>query len=313
MKKTIYSAILFLIIGLFLPQFTLAIGQMTKPIVFEDVLRGQEVQETLLLSNSEEKEVVYGLMASGDIKDWTTFYSTDNLENSIKEIKIPAKSQINVLVKFNVPKDTPNGTYTGQAAIFINPEQGDQTKEMNVAVGLSVGREVTINVTDKENIKFETTIIPLKYAIGKGKPLNIKVIYDNQGNVSIKPDIQLKITEISTGNVVQNVIYPYPENEEAVKPFERKEFKNLIEWQTTGQENGKYKAEIKVIFNGVTYKEKSFRFDIGTDIMAMLLGSISFLGGGNLTFGWLVMGSIILIIAGTLVFFTKKPQPLKVE
>ncbi len=312
MKKIICSTIILLTLGFLLPQLAFGIGQMTKPIVFKDVLRGQEVQETLTLFNSEEKEVIYGLAAEGDIRNWITFYSVDNLENPIKEIKILAQSQINVLAKFKVSNDTPNGTYTGEVIIFTNPEPKEKEEGMSVSVGLSIGRDVSITVTDKEIIKFETTIIPLKYGVGRGEPLKIKVIYDNQGNVSIKPDIQLKITQVSTGKIVQNVIYPYPEGENAIKPFERKEFSNLIEWPTAGQENGKYKAEIKVLLNGKTYEEESFRFDIGVDIMALLLANIALLGGGNLMFGWFVIGGILIIIAGILIFFNKRPELLKV-
>ena len=311
MRKIILLTITFLLLSFVFPQLALAIGQMTQPIVFKDVLRGQIVQETLTLYGSEEKETAYGLVADGDIKNWTTFYFPEGLENPIQEIKIPAQSQVNVIAQFQVPEDMPNGTYSGTVAIVSLPEKTEEGEGISASVRLRVDREVSITVTDKEIIKFETTIIPLKYGVGKGEPLKIKVIYDNQGNVAIKPDIQLKITQLSTGNVIHNAIYPYPEGEEAVKPFERREFPNLIEWQTAGQENGKYKAEIKVLLNGNLIEEESFRFDVGVDIMALLLANIALLGGGNLMFGWFVIGGILIIIAGILIFFNKRPELLR--
>ncbi len=308
--KTIVILTALIILGFILPQTSFAIGQMTKPIVLKDVLRGQTVESTLILYNSEEKEVVYQLIAEGGIKNWTAFYLPTDLENPISEIKILAKSNIKAVAKFTVPKDTPNGEYTGEVAIVTLPEK-KQNEGISASVGLKVGREVLITVTDKEIIKFETTIIPLKYGVGKGELFKIKVIYDNQGNVTIKPDLHLKIIQIRTGNVVHNAIYPYPEGEELVRPLERKIFENLIEWQTAGQENGKYRAEIKVLLDGKTYKEESFRFTIGVDI-EKLLAAVAFLGGGNLTLGWFIIGAIFLIIAGILTAIYKNPNILNI-
>lgn len=316
MSKSKFSKVILstIIASIFLlPQLSFAIGQMTKPIVLENVLRGQEVIETLYLFNSGGKEVIYQLKADGQIADWPSFYKFEdkNLENPITEIQIPAQSRLEIIVKFAIPKDTANGTYNGVVVIIEMPEAEEEKKGISAAVGASIGREVSITVTDKEILKFETTIIPEKYGVGKGEPLKIKVIYNNQGNVSIKPNLHLKITQLNTGKVVHNAIYPYPEDEKPVKPFERKEFPSLIEWQTAGQENGKYKAEIKVLLNGKLIEEESFRFDIGIDIAKLLLGAIGFLGGGNLILGWFVIGGIVLIIAGILSLFSKKPQLLK--
>lgn len=305
MKKTIYLIVILLTLGFLLPQSVFGIGQMTKPIVFKDVLRGQEVQEILVLFNSEGKEAVYKLEAEGEIKDWTTFYSISDIKNPIKEIKIPAKSQIKALAKFKAPNDAPNGTYAGEVAIFSLPEPVEGKKGVAVGVGLRVDRDVSIAVTDKEVNKFETTIIPLKYGVKSNEPLKIKVIYDNQGNTAIKPDIHLKITQLSAARMIHSAIYPYPENETAVKPLERKIFPALIEWPTAGQENGKYKAELKILLNGKTYQETSFRFTVGVDI-EKLLAIISFLSGGNLMLRWSVIGGILLVLFGILTLLSKK-------
>lgn len=312
-KRIVIFVVVLSIFSFVLPQTSLAIGQMTKPIVIENVLRSQEVTAILYLVNSGDKELTYQLKTEGEIANWASFYKIDdeNLENPITEILISPQSKIEAVVKFTIPQDTPNGEYTGEVVIISAPTKDKETGKMIVSVSEMIGREVSITVTDKEIIKFETTIIPLKYGVANGEPLKIKVIYDNQGNVSIKPDIQLKITQISTGKIVQNVIYPYPENETAVKPFERREFPNLIEWLTAGQENGKYRAEIKVLLNGKVIEEESFRFDIGVDIMALLLASIANLFGGNLTLAWFVIGGIILLIAGILALVNKRPELLK--
>ena len=302
-KRTTIFFITLLILSFALSKIVLGIGQVTKPIVIKDVLRGQEVTTSLHLINSEDKEVVYELRAEGEIADWASFYeiSDRELKNPINKIKIPPNSHLNVIVKFKIPNDIPNGEYKGEAVILTVPE----AEEKGVSIRLRVGRGISIIVTDKEILKFDTAIIPLKYGIGKNEPLKIKVIYNNQGNVYIKPDIQLKIIQLSTGKVVHNAIYPYPEGENPVKPFERKVFENLIEWPTTGQENGRYKAEIKVLLDNKVIQEDDFRFTLGFD-WSKFFAFLAFIGGGNVVLGWFVIGGIFFALAGILVLISKR-------
>ncbi|MCK4454103.1 hypothetical protein KAU51_02030 [Candidatus Parcubacteria bacterium] len=310
MKKIIYLIIILLILSFVLPQITLGIGQLTKPIIIKDVLRGQEVTAILKLFNSGDKEVTYQFKANGDIKEWASFYEIEdkNLENAITEIQIPAESSINAVAKFTVPEDTPNGDYSGEVAIVSIPVKDKETGKIMATVFQRVGRKVSITVTDEEIIKFDATIIPLKYGIGKNEPLRIKVIYDNQGNVAIRPDIQLKI--LKSNETIFNAIFPYPEDEKAVRPFERKVFENLIEWPTAGQENGRYRAEVKVLLNGEMIEEDDFRFIVGFD-WSKFLASIAVIGGGNIVLAWFIIGGVLAMLAGILAAFYKKPQFFK--
>ncbi|MCK4355398.1 hypothetical protein KAW43_03605 [Candidatus Parcubacteria bacterium] len=314
MRKINNLILIIFVLSFALPLSALAIGQVTKPIIIENILRDSQVTKILDLFNSENEEIFYGLKTEGEIADWVSFYKIDdiNLENSITEIQVPAESYVKAIVKFTVPSDAPNGEYSGKVYIFTTPTKNKDTGEMSITVGQRIGREVSIIVTDEEILDFNTFIIPLKYGVGKNEPLKIKVIYNNQGNVSIKPDIQLKITQINTGKVVQStVIYPYPENENPVRPFERKVFENLIEWPTDGKDNGRYLAELKVLLNNEVIKETDFRFQVGFD-WSKLFASIAIIGGGNLTLAWFIIGGILAIIAGILTVFYKKPKFLKI-
>jgi len=307
MKKTTILALV-LLLSLGLSQFVLAIGQMTKPIILKDVLRGQEVTARLTLYNSGEEEETYGLKAEGDVADWATFYNVEdeNLENPITEVSIPVKSQLKAIVKFSVPQDAPNGEYPGQVLVMTTLSEEEREEEgARVNVMESIGREVLITVTDKEIIDIETTIIPSKYDFAKKEPLKIKVIYYNKGNVALKPSIQLKVVRGTTNDIVSNVIYPFPEDKEAVKPLERRTFPALVEWQTTGQESGKYRAEISVLYNNKVIGEDDFKFSIGL-VSKNFLAAVSLLGGGNLTLGWFVIAGILLIIAAVLIVIDKK-------
>ncbi len=270
--KKITIFILAFTISFAFSQSALAIGMMTNPIVLKDILRGQQATAILILSNSEDKEITYELIAEGEIKDWASFYEVEDkdLENPITKIQIPAESSlVYATVKFEVPEDTPNGEYSGGVIIITVPEEEKEPGEVSAAMRLRVSREVLITVTDQEIVKFDTMVIPLKYVVGKNQPLEIKIIHHNQGNVLIKPDIQLKISR--SGETVSNVVFLYPEDENPVRPLERK-IMPLIEWQTAGLGNGAYQAEVTVLLGDEIIKETKFNFSVGMQIFWGIFG-----------------------------------------
>jgi len=314
MKKIIFTITVLLLLSFTLPQATFGIGQVTEPIVIKNVLRNSETTDTLILFNSGSEEVVYQLRAEGEINDWASFYQIDdtNLKNPITEILIPAKSRLDAIVKFKIPEDAPNGEYTGEIAIMTAPAKDKEAGEMTINVLQRIGREVSIIITDEEILKFETTIIPLKYGMGKDDPLGIKVIHDNQGNVSIKPDIQLKITK--SDEMVFNAIFPYPEDENPVRPLERKTLPSLIEWQTAGQESGIYNAEVKVLLDGEVTDKSNFGFNVGTVVKEdnSVLNFIANIGGGNMIFGYILIGGFFVVLATLLTAVNKKRRFLRI-
>jgi len=305
MKKIIFVIATILLFSFISTQSVHAIGMITEPIVVKDILRGQETSATLSLLNSEDKEVTYGLKAEGQVADWADFYSVDdkNFENPITEIKMPAKKYVNVNVKFKVPEDAPNGEYTGEVLVFLTSSGEIKSDESAVSVSQQIGLDVAITVTDKETVHLTASFIPSTYDVQKGKPLKIRVLYDNQGNVAVKPDLQLKI--IKEGTAVYNAIFPYPEGEEAARAYAIREI-SPIEWQTTGQGNGRYRAELKVFLNGEEIQSKSFGFTIGYFQDSVWVSAISFIGGGSLGIRWVVLGAILLVIAASLYFLGKK-------
>jgi len=312
MKKIIIS--IFTLISMLMisqPLVSFGIGQVTEPIIIKDLLRDSEVTDTLILFNSEDKEVALQLKAEGEIAGWASFYEVDDkdLENPIAEIQVPAKSRLDVIVKFKIPEDIPNGEYFGEVAIMTVPAENEEMSKATISVLQRIGREVLITVTDKEIIEFKTTVIPLKYGVNKNEPLQIKIIYDNQGNISIKPDIQLKI--IRNDKTVFNAIFPYNEDEKPVRPLERKVMP-LIKWQTAGQEGGEYRAEMKVLLDNKATHEDDFKFIIGFDINKYL-SFISQIGGGNLTFGWLMAGGFLVVLSILLISIGKKRRFLRMR
>ena len=310
MKKIFYIIAFSFIAGAALAQNVWAIGMITAPIVLKDVLRGGGTTETITVFNPIDGDVVYRLGAEGEVKDWVTFFTDNSSSEPISKITVPPKKYLDLIAKIKIPADTPNGKYTGE--IFIIQENGGQASgENSVAVSQMISREVEITVTDKEVAKLVATIIPESYNISDGEPLKIKITYENQGNIAIKPDLQLKIIRISDEKAVFNAIFPFPDTETPIKPAERKTLPDF-EWLTAGQEDGKYRAEIKVLVNNNSLDSQSFRFAIGPVSQAQelptnrLLAAAAYVGRGNMTVGWFVIGSVLLILAGFMNFLFRK-------
>lgn len=303
MIKEIKLVVFFSLLTIILPQVVFGIGQMSEPIVISNGLRGQEIKETVSVSNSENKKVNIQLNVEGQIDNWATFYEIDDkqLSNPITELTLPELNSAQATVLFKIPADTPNGTYTGVINAISMPVESNKSSINNslVTVAQKIGRDVTIEITDNEIFKMEASVFPLQYEVPVGRSLDIKAIYNNQGNVAIKPEIQLKISNIDTGVISHNAIYPYPENEKPIRAFEARQFPNIIEWQTTGQPEGKYQAYVKVMLNGDLIKEENFQFDI-IPAEAAVLGASDVGDGtensdGDQAVIWYVLGGIVAV------------------
>ena len=305
MKKISITFIILFTFTFILPQGVLGIGQMTKPMIFGDVLKGQTVKSELILYNSEKSEVIYKLKADGEIEDWTSFYSLNDLKTPITEINIPAESNIKAIAKFTVPEDALNGEYKGEVAIISMPEKNESEEGSNVSVGMRVGRQVSITVTGEEIIEFDASITPKSYLIKENEPLQINAVYYNAGNVEIKPDLQFRI--LKDDQLLFNAIFPYPENEEGIDPLTSK--KITVEWPTSGASNGKYLAEAKALLNNEVKQEDNFSFVVGSLEQGNshdneIASFVSFIGGGDVMTGWFVFG-IIFLLAMTMYYHKK--------
>jgi len=305
MKKCLL--ILLLVFCLPLIVFAASVGQITKLIEIEDVLRGQSFDSTLLLYGSETEDIAYELIPEGDIETWTTFFELDDSDNLINKTTVLQGTRKEIIARFLIPDDVANGEYRGQITILTVPVEGEGAEGASATVRLKVSRPVLITVTDKEIIQFDTAFIPNDYDIPIDGTLEIRVIYDNQGNVVLTPDLQLKITR--AGEVIYTAIFPYPENEDPVKPKTRKEIESIL-WPSAGQDEGNYRAEISVLLNGDVEQEHDFRFTIGYDKGINFLAAIAFIGGGNLTLAWIIIGLIFVVLTAALTIWSKRGKKI---
>ena len=276
MKKIFLAIMLGALIA---PVTTQAVGQLTQPIIVKNALRGQVIEEELRLFNSDEVEREFLLLGEGDIENWVKFFTLEG-EEEIKEIMVPALANIKARAIITLPDDLPNGDYAGGIAVVLNKESKDpeaselessEEKQGSVNIGQKIVREMLINVTDQEIILLDAFVTPQKYSIAKDAPLDINLIYSNQGNIALKPEVQLIITKEGSGETVSNAIYPYPEREAPLKPRERRTLP--LAWQSAGQGSGKYLAKAVVKSNDKVFYEDTFPFTIKNNnfILASIL------------------------------------------
>lgn len=245
-----------------------AIGQITEPINIESAMRGQEIVSGIKVLNSENEQNVITLEAEGDITDWTSFYAKDDAEfqNPITEVTVAAGVYMDVGVLFRVPEDAANGAYEGKLSVMYNPSQASGGEETSSVVSQKISRSVTITVSDEEKVELEASVIPEKFDYAAGEPISVRVIYDNRSNISLTPSIQFKITQDE--KTVYNVIYPYPDNEPAVRSMSLREIPALS-IPTTGLAEGDYTVELNFMRGPDTILTKYFSFTLGSGSAAV--------------------------------------------
>ncbi len=269
MKKC--QIFILLISFLLVPKFVFALGQMTQPIVIKNALRGERIQQEIIAVNSDKQPLVVKFGAEGQIKDWVNLFLTKDLKNQFATTTIPAQGTLRVIAILDIPNDALNGEYKGSISVSNILGEIVKSEESSATVLQKIDRKVTIVVSDKQEISIKnTSVIPNDYDLNIGEPLSIRIIYDNQGNVGLSPQVHLKIKKDEKN--IYNVIYPYPENEAKVNPKAQYEIKPITV-QTYDWPEGKYSAQLGFYHKDELLLEKQFQFSISKEEEENVFGS----------------------------------------
>lgn len=253
------SIMLFAMFSLF-PQIASAIGQTTDPIIINDALRGETFEKELIIVNTEKESAAIEIAAGGDIAEWTKFFKTNDLKNPITIVDLKAGEKINLLAELSIPLDVKNGTYSGVISAIKKPKDAESSSESSVSISQKIDRKVEIEVNDEENISIRVSVIPSKFDYEEKESLKVRFIYDNQGNVSVRPDVNFKIKK--NDKAVFNITFPFPEDVQSIKPKAIYEIPG-IEVPTVTLENGQYVAKIDFVVDQKTISTEKFGFSIG--------------------------------------------------
>jgi uncharacterized membrane protein len=296
LKKIMIGVVAFIAMSSVFSQETFGIGQTTDPIIISDALRGQTFQKEVIVINTEKEPATVEIVADGDIADWTKFFRKTDLSAPIASIDLDQGERINLFAEITIPNDVKNGKYSGFISAIKKPKSQENSSDSSSSVNQKIDRVVEIEVKDEENISIRVSVIPESYDIDEKASLKVRFIYDNIGNVAVKPDINFKIKKDDKS--IFNIAYPYPENLESVKPkaiFEIPE----IEVPTVTLEKGDYAAEIDFAVDGDIVSSEQFRFSIGK-----IIDEKSGINRNKVT---IIKGSlnkiwIALALAGSLIF-----------
>ena len=311
-RKFIFYTILALAALAICPIGIKAVGLVTSPILINDALRSHVYEEELTIVNTQNATTTIGFSAEGDIKSWATFYQPDNLTQAITQASLLPHETKNIIVQFNIPADAGLGKHTGLVSVLQAAAAANIKNESNATVTQKVDREVTIIINTQEKINFNASVIPETYDLVLNQPLKIRVIYDNQGNTDIKPDIYLRV---QNGDQVEySVIFPYPDNTPAVKPHSLYEVKSL-EIPTAGLSGGQYTVTLDFYNYNALSLSKNFYFSMRSqaELERLLANFISQGKDQWPLFSIAIIIAMAVVIGGVINHRRKKSQlPLKI-
>ena len=279
----------------FLPMLASATGILSEPIEIENARRGQTHWEDLLLMNSDGKEIIFELSAEGILANWVEFYSADNTKDPITKIAVAPNTNLGIKAKFSIPDNVANGKYQGQliSKTAVSPREMSGDAVMNIVKRF--GRDVSITVTDNQILDFNTIFIPVSYSVAQGDVFRVRMIHENHGNVDIKPNVELRISQ--NGEEIFKAVFPYPDNDDQIQPNERKEIENQIEWRTKGYDLGNYDVTLSTFHDDKLNQKEEFMISITAEKngIASLISGINNFNNKNLLV-WVVAASLVLLI-----------------
>jgi len=185
MKKRLFIIFLLAIISVDL-VLAVSIGASPGRINFGGVLQGGYAEQVLKVSTDSEFPVPAVFTVEGDIETWVTFGEEDiilegNVPNPVKIIVQP-------------PQDTQVGNYTGKIK-FQTGSLGNLTGRAGGFVQASVTININVEIIGTQIIKCKSGGFSIE-DIEIGNPTTITASVINEGNVRIRPEMDIRITDI---------------------------------------------------------------------------------------------------------------------
>ena len=249
------------------------LGVAPAEIQLEDVLRGSEHLRSIRVFNSGDEGVSAQLNANGEATDWISFCNPDVPATTIETIAVPAKGRAEVWVKFKIPQDAAEGTYTATICVEAIVGEEEELEGTHQSVGLQVMSSVIIKVTGTQTLSGNVGGISVM-DIEVGYPLRIMVEFANTGNVVATPLISVKIAT-QDGTTINN----FTSSEFNVKPEKHETIP--LEWDTTGRDPGDYIADVSVVLGDAIIKQEQLNFSILPVGMLTRSGSLTELKFGG--------------------------------
>jgi len=228
----------------------IGIGVSPSSILLEKSLKNASYERSISIFNMDEEDDNYSFSVSGDIEGWASFYSG---ETKINDTMVPAKSEVTVIVRFEIPSDAVSKNYTGLLILKSIPKITNLSgNQQSLIIGGSTS--VTIMVTGDQIINGIVKGISTE-DVEQGYPLRIKTFFSNTGNVVATPEIDITIfkNETKTDKFKYDSTKIKPANTDFI----------IAQWNTTYSNiPGNYSANVIVSLNGKELKSENLLFNI---------------------------------------------------
>lgn len=252
-RKAIYLTTIFFILIISLSTNAQAIGLGVSPasITISDAMKGSTYEKTFTAFNTGDEDGVFSLEATGDSKDWITFYEL-NGDTPINSTEISSKGSKKLVAKIKIPGDAANDIYNSTLYVQTTPTGTTQGGAVAQAV-IRIPLKLSIAVTGTQRLEGIVKSIKLRDT-EVDYPLKIFIEFQNTGNVAAKPMISVNISK--DGKFIES----FTASPTSVK-IETTEIIQ-VEWNTTGRDEGDYSARVIVSLDGKILEEKTLPFTI---------------------------------------------------
>ncbi|GBE20028.1 hypothetical protein BMS3Abin17_00760 [archaeon BMS3Abin17] len=172
------------------------VGVSPGDVNLKNVLRGGYAERYITVTIDSDDLVGIKLEARGDVKNWLEFP---------ENFSVSKDSPGRILISVKPPSDIPNGNYTG--FLRVSTESiGGEAKEEHATSNIRVAIDISINVevTDLEIFECKASKFIVD-SVEVGEDLLFGIDIFNQGNIRLKPEIQIDIWDQEQINIVKSV------------------------------------------------------------------------------------------------------------
>lgn len=229
----------------------LGIGVSPSEYKIKNAMRGGEYFSSITIYNPDDISNNFTLRAEYEAGSWISFYEDDVKKTTINEITVDPRGTRPVYIKIKIPEEEASGVYN--ATIFVETIPGGSQNE-SITTRLQAEVIISVNVTGDQVINGTVNSITLT-DVESGALLKIKTMFQNTGNVVVKPKIEIII--LQDNNTITSLIH----ESTRVTPTVNEPI--VVEWNTTSKGlPGKYEAKVVVTLNGIILKSEIRSFKI---------------------------------------------------
>jgi hypothetical protein len=250
MKRSVLAVGIFLAFIITI-QLSNAMGMSVLPAFIKmNVIRGQQFEIPISVSNPGDEVNVYSINAAEDITGWVNFYDGNKTEQ-IDSITVSPISSSSFVAKFSIPRDINNGKY--MSYIYIETAPGDNVTGNSSSLSIKIPVAVSLEVTGSQFLTGQVNNITVS-DIEINKLLRVKTEFENTGDVVATPVIESTVSKngVEVGSFIHNTTSVGVNKSDVI----------FSEWDATGLTVGIYELEVKVYLAGSVIKDVNLGFEI---------------------------------------------------